>query len=100
MTALEAIRDNLNMLEMTAGARQRGNDLALIERIRRDLTYLRGYDDVEEFIPAEEADETESETTTAEPTPITPSAQDSVKTDEVKSEEGSAQRASKFDTAQ
>jgi hypothetical protein len=97
MTALEAIRDNLNMLEMTAGAKQRGNDLALIERIRRDLTYLRGYDEVEEFIPAEEADEEE---TAAEPTPITPSAQDSVKTDEVKSEEGSAQRASKFDTAQ
>ncbi len=100
MTALQAIQDNLNMLEMTAGAQSKGNDLALIARIRRDLTYLRGYDEVEEFIPAEEADETEAEPTTAEPTPITPSAQDSVKTDEAKPEEGSSQRASKFDAAQ
>jgi len=91
MTALQAIQDNLNMLEMTAGARQRGNDLALIERIRRDMSYLRGYDDVEAFIPAEETDETEADLTT--------STQDGVKTDEVKSEEGSSQRASKFDAA-
>jgi hypothetical protein len=99
MTALEAIRDNLNMLEMTATHdAMAGNDLAIIARIRRDLASLHGYDDVEEFIPAEETDEVE-EDTTEEPTTITPSAQDSVKTDEVKSEEGSAQRASKFDAA-
>jgi hypothetical protein len=96
MTALETIRDNLNMLEMTASVRGRGNDLALIERIRRDISYLRGYDEVEEFIPTEETDED----TTVESTLIITSAQDGVINNEVKSEEGSSQRSSKFDKAE